>query len=166
MPIEWLRSCAMAPPPTPLNAATAARLRRQRRSNTKPEVVLRRELHRRGLRFRVNHPGLPGRPDIVFTRAKVAVFVDGCFWHRCPAHGTLPRHNRAWWEAKLNRNVDRDRAKDLALGELGWHVVHVWEHEPITSAADRIDTEWRRRIMSPSAGNPGGRTRCPGQGTD
>lgn len=151
--------------PAPLDAATTARLRRQPRSGTKPEVALRRELHRRGLRFRVNHPGLPGRPDIVFTKVKVAVFVDGCFWHRCPEHGTVPRNNRDWWQAKLDRNVDRDRAKDTALGELGWHVQHVWEHESIELAADRIEAEWRSRIMNRSAGSHRDRTACPGSGT-
>jgi DNA mismatch endonuclease (patch repair protein) len=135
-----------ATPPVPLDAATSARLRRQRRSATKPEVALRRELHHRGLRFRVNHPALPGRPDIAFTRAKVAVFVDGCFWHCCPDHGTLPRNNREWWSAKLDRNVIRDRAKDAALTDLGWSVLHVWEHEAADIAANRIETEWRRRL--------------------
>ena len=152
-------------PPTPLDTATSARLRRQPRSGTKPEVALRRELHRRGLRFQANHPELPGRPDIVFTRAKVAVFVDGCFWHRCPEHGTLPRNNRDWWQAKLDRNVNRDRAKDAALGELGWYVLHVWEHESTEPAADRVETEWRRRVMSRSAGNHRDRTACPDSGT-
>src|SRR5262245_48840574 len=104
--------------PAPLDAATSARLKRQPRSSTKPELALRRELHRRGLRFRVNQAGLPGRPDVVFTRARLAVFVDGCFWHRCPDHGTMPRNNRDWWEAKLERNVTRDRAKDAALAAL------------------------------------------------
>jgi DNA mismatch endonuclease (patch repair protein) len=130
----------------PLDAATSARLRRQPRSATKPEVVLRRELHRRGLRFRVNHPGLPGRPDVAFTRARIAVFVDGCFWHACPEHGTLPRNNREWWQAKLDRNVTRDRAKDAALTSLGWTVLHVWEHEAAEAAADRVEAEWRRRL--------------------
>jgi DNA mismatch endonuclease, patch repair protein len=134
--------------PTPLDAATSARLRRQPRSGTKPEVQLRRELHRRGLRFRVSHAGLPGRPDVVFTRVKIAVFVDGCFWHRCPDHGTLPRNNREWWRAKLDRNVARDRAKDAALAELGWSVVHVWEHEAPGLAADLVEAEWRRRLAA------------------
>jgi DNA mismatch endonuclease (patch repair protein) len=132
--------------PLPLNAATSARLARQPRSSTKPEVALRRELHRRGLRFRINHAKLPGRPDLSFTRARVAVFVDGCFWHRCPEHGTMPRNNRDWWQAKLDRNVARDRAKDTALTGLGWTVLHVWEHEAIDAAADRVEAEWRRRI--------------------
>ncbi|MEU0154999.1 very short patch repair endonuclease [Micromonospora fulviviridis] len=132
----------------PLDAATSARMRRQPRSSTKPELALRRELHRRGLRFRVNHPDLPGRPDLAFTRAKVAVFVDGCFWHRCPQHGTMPRNNRDWWEAKLDRNVARDRAKDAALAERGWVVLHVWEHEATDAAADRVQAEWRRRATT------------------
>ncbi|MER6755205.1 DNA mismatch endonuclease Vsr [Micromonospora echinofusca] len=132
--------------PRPLDAATSARFRRMPRASTKPELRLRRELHRRGLRFRVNHPGLPGRPDMAFTRAKVAVFVDGCFWHRCPEHGTLPRNNRDWWQQKLDRNVARDRAKDAALAELGWMVLHVWEHEATDAAANRVEAEWRRRL--------------------
>ncbi|WP_020579902.1 very short patch repair endonuclease [Actinopolymorpha alba] len=132
--------------PVPLDSATSARLQRQPRASTKPEVALRRELHRRGLRFRVNHPGLPGRPDVAFTRVKVAVFVDGCFWHRCPTHGTLPRNNREWWLAKLDRNVARDRAKDAALADLGWTVLHVWEHEMPETAADHVELEVRHRV--------------------
>nr|WP_231932827.1 very short patch repair endonuclease [Micromonospora rifamycinica] len=123
-------------------------MRRQPRTSTKPELALRRELHRRGLRFRVNHSDLPGRPDVAFSRAKVAVFVDGCFWHRCPQHGTVPRNNREWWQAKLDRNVARDRAKDAALAELGWVVLHVWEHEAIGAAADLVQAEWRRRVTT------------------
>ncbi|GGK40678.1 hypothetical protein GCM10010124_36910 [Pilimelia terevasa] len=133
-------------PPAPLDAATSARLRRQARASTKPELALRRELHRRGLRFRINHPQLPGRPDVAFTRAKVAVFVDGCFWHCCPEHGTLPRNNRQWWQDKLDRNVARDRAKDAALADLDWVVLHVWEHEAPGAAADTIEAEWRSRV--------------------
>ena len=81
---------------------------------------------------------LPGRPDIGFTRARMAVFVDGCFWHRCPAHGTLPKNNAEWWLAKLDRNVGRDREKDAALVEAGWLPVHVWEHEPVDLACARL----------------------------
>lgn len=134
--------------PIPLDAATSVRMRRQPRTSTKPELALRRELHRRGLRFRVNHSDLPGRPDVAFSRAKIAVFVDGCFWHRCPQHGTVPRNNREWWQAKLDRNVARDRAKDVALAELGWVVLHVWEHEAIGAAADLVQAEWRRRVTT------------------
>ena len=112
------------------------------RRDTGPEMQLRRELHRRGLRFRVNFPGLPGKPDIVLTRAKIAVFVDGCFWHSCPVHGSLPRNNREWWQAKLARNVERDREKDRALEELGWTPLHYWEHDDVDEVADEI--EWLR----------------------
>jgi DNA mismatch endonuclease (patch repair protein) len=133
--------------PRPLDPTTSARMASMPRRSTGPELAIRRELHRRGLRFRVDHPGLPGRPDIVFTRARVAVFVDGCFWHRCPEHGSLPRNNAQWWLAKLDRNVARDRAKDAALTELGWSVIHVWEHEPPTAVADRVEAEWRRRRL-------------------
>lgn len=117
-------------------------MRRMPRRDTGPELYLRRELHRRGLRFRVNYPGLPGKPDIALTRAKIAVFVDGCFWHACPVHGSLPRNNREWWEAKLARNVERDREKDSALEELGWTPIHYWEHDDVDEVADEI--EWLR----------------------
>jgi DNA mismatch endonuclease (patch repair protein) len=97
------------------------------------------------MRFRVN-ARLPGRPDIVLTRARVAVFVDGCFWHACPSHGVVPKNNRAWWAAKLARNVERDREKDDALRALGWVVVHVWEHEDAERAAASIRALWLSRI--------------------
>ena len=79
---------------------------------------------------------------------EVAIFVDGCFWHRCPEHGTQPRNNRDWWQAKLDRNVARDRAKDAALADLGWTVLHVWEHEAPDDAANRVEAEVRRRMAS------------------
>jgi DNA mismatch endonuclease (patch repair protein) len=115
---------------------------RMPRRDTKPEVALRRELHRRGLRFRL-HLQLPGRPDVGFTRARLAVFVDGCFWHACPQHGTLPKNNREWWAAKLTANVARDRSKDEQLAALGWVAIHVWEHDPVAAAADEIEAAWR-----------------------
>ncbi len=93
-----------------------------------------------GLRYRVDFPlaGMRRRGDIVFTRCKVVVFVDGCFWHSCPEHGTLPKHNRAWWIEKLRVNVERDRDSDRRLTDAGWSVVRVWEHEPLDSAVGRI----------------------------
>lgn len=114
-----------------------------RKADTRPELLLRSELHRRGLRFRKNHPLRPDnhrliRPDIVFTRVCVAVFVDGCFWHACPRHGTKPGANSAYWTPKLARNVERDRDTDQRLVAAGWTVVRVWEHEPATDAADRV----------------------------
>jgi DNA mismatch endonuclease (patch repair protein) len=129
-----------------LNGVVSAQMQRMPRASTGPELALRRELHRLGVRFRINHPDLPGRPDIAMTRAKVAVFVDGCFWHRCAEHGTLPKNNSQWWADKLERNVQRDREKDGDLERLGWLTVHVWEHEdPVTAALTLRDLWLRRR---------------------
>jgi DNA mismatch endonuclease, patch repair protein len=116
-------------------------MRANRRRDTGPELALRSELHRRGLRFRVDYrpdPTVRCRVDIAFTRARVVVFVDGCFWHSCPKHRTIPRANREWWQAKLDRNVERDRANDMEMARLGWTVVRIWEHESPMAAADRI----------------------------
>jgi DNA mismatch endonuclease (patch repair protein) len=112
-----------------------------RRRDTGPERALRSELHRRGLRYRVDHAPLAGvrcRADLVFPRSRVAVFVDGCFWHACPEHGNLPKANRDWWRTKLELNVARDRRNDEALREAGWQVIRIWEHEPVAAAADRV----------------------------
>jgi DNA mismatch endonuclease (patch repair protein) len=114
------------------------------RERTGPEMLLRRELHRRGMRFRVNYRVLPGRPDIAFTRVRLAVFVDGCFWHLCPVHAVLPKNNAQWWQNKLHRNVERDREKDAALAEIGWEVIHIWEHEGSAEAADAVQTRWEQ----------------------
>jgi DNA mismatch endonuclease (patch repair protein) len=122
-------------------------------------MLIRRQLHSRGLRFRINHRGLPGRPDIAFTAARIAVFVDGCFWHSCPDHGILPKNNRDWWQEKLARNVQRDREKDTQLEKMGWTVLHVWEHEPPAAAADTIERLWgsaRGRGAPDRSGRPGG----------
>ncbi|MGW0022053.1 very short patch repair endonuclease [Rhodococcus sp. NPDC003382] len=114
---------------------------RQRRRDTAPEVALRRELHRRGLRFFVDRAPLPGlrrRADLVFPRRHLAVYVDGCFWHRCPVHATDPKNNSEWWAAKLAGNVARDRDTDARLAAAGWTVVRIWEHEDPLVAADRV----------------------------
>jgi DNA mismatch endonuclease (patch repair protein) len=131
---------------------------RMPRTSTGPEVALRRELHARGIRFRLNRRDLPGTPDLVLPSARIAVFVDGCFWHGCPAHGTLPKNNREWWRAKLEANVARDRRKDAELEALGWTPVHVWEHQPATDMADVVEILWRRR-RNPSGGHRGERAR-------
>ncbi|GAA5045533.1 very short patch repair endonuclease [Nocardia callitridis] len=123
------------------DAATSARMARQRRTGTKPELALRRELHRRGLRYFVDRAPLRGqrrRADLVFPRSRVAVYVDGCFWHRCPRHATDPKNNAEWWATKLAGNVARDRATDDTLANAGWRVVRVWEHESPIEAADRV----------------------------
>lgn len=117
-------------------------MRRNPRRDTAPEIALRSALHAQGLRFRKDLPvrlvGRVVRPDIVFTRARVAVFVDGCFWHRCPLHGNMPRANGDYWRPKLERNVARDRIVDRALAEEGWTVVRAWEHEPVEEASVRV----------------------------
>nr|WP_281258068.1 very short patch repair endonuclease [Nocardia fluminea] len=123
------------------DAATSARMSKQRRADTAPELALRRELHRAGLRYFVDRPPIKGqrrRADVVFPRLRIAVYVDGCFWHRCPDHATDPKNNAQWWADKLAGNVARDRATDLALTAAGWVVVRVWEHEDPHAAAERI----------------------------
>ncbi|NMM83764.1 very short patch repair endonuclease [Rhodococcus sp. SRB_17] len=120
---------------------TSARMSVQRRRDTQPELALRRELHRRGLRYFVDRApakGIRRRADLVFPRRKVAVFVDGCFWHCCPQHATFPKNNAQWWADKLAANVVRDRDTDVRLGELGWTVIRIWEHEDPLTAADRV----------------------------
>lgn len=124
--------------PLPLTPTVSRQMSRMPRERTGPEMRLRRELHRRGMRFRVNLRDLPGRPDIAFTRLRLAVFVDGCFWHLCPLHSTMPKNNAAWWREKLLRNVERDREKDLLLTKRGWTVLHIWEHVDTAEAADRV----------------------------
>lgn len=133
-------------PPEPARVRPDARLSdrfsRQRRTGTAPEIALRRELHRRGRRYRVHAriEGLPRRRvDIAFTRAKVVVLVDGCFWHGCPEHGVRPRANSEWWSWKLELNRARDRDTDRLLEELGWTVIRVWEHADPVEAADCIE---------------------------
>jgi DNA mismatch endonuclease (patch repair protein) len=115
---------------------------RQRTADTKPEKMLRSVLHRRGVRYRLHPRDLPGRPDIVLVRAKLVIFVDGCFWHACPVHYVPPKSNAEWWAAKLASNVDRDRRADARLVELGWEPLHVWEHEDTDIAADAIVIRW------------------------
>lgn len=114
---------------------------RQRTRDTDAEIALRRLLHARGLRYRVNQP-LPGlarrRADLTFPAHRVVVFVDGCFWHGCPQHGTQPKRNCEWWNAKLLRNIARDRETDEHMEAMGWRVVRVWEHESPADAAQRV----------------------------
>lgn len=124
------------------------------RRDTAPELALRRELHARGLRFRVDRAVLPDRRrrvDIVFGPARVAALVDGCFWHGCPEHGTAPKANDLFWREKIETNRRRDRDTDRRLTQAGWTVVRVWEHEDPVTAADRIEAIVRER--RPHRGN-------------
>lgn len=129
--------------PHPTSPGVTARMKRNVRSGTRPEVQVRSDLHRRGLRFRKDLPlrlsGRVVRPDVVFTRARLAVFVDGCFWHACPTHGNQPRANGDYWRGKLALNVARDRAVDEALRSAGWRVLRAWEHEPVAAVAIRVE---------------------------
>jgi DNA mismatch endonuclease (patch repair protein) len=137
-------------------------MRANRRTNTKPELALRSALHRQGYRFRKDHRltlgnGSRVRPDIAFTARRVAVFVDGCFWHACPEHGRKPSVNQWYWSPKLARNVERDRAADAALAAAGWQVVRLWEHVPLADAV--------AAVVAALGSAPGpGRTRRAGDG--
>lgn len=117
-------------------------MRANKRSDTKPEVALRSALHRTGFRFRKDVPlrlgGSVIRPDIVFSRKKVAVFVDGCFWHGCPDHYRSPRQNLEFWSRKLQVNVERDARQTALLLENDWTVIRIWEHEPVQDAVAQI----------------------------
>ena len=115
-------------------------------------MLLRRSLHRRGLRYRVDQP-LPGmarrRADLTFPTQQVVVFVDGCFWHGCPLHKTEPKSNAEWWAEKLTRNIERDMESDEHLRAIGWRVVRVWEHEPVDVATAKVlDALERNPIQS------------------
>lgn len=131
------------PYPAPTSPAVSNRMRRVGRRDSRAELALRSELHRRGLRFRVDLPIRLSerivRPDVVFTRARLAVFVDGCFWHCCPEHGNQPKANTDYWQPKLARNVARDRNVDTALAAGSWQVLRAWEHEDPATVADRVE---------------------------
>ena len=138
--MEALTSRLPPPPPASSQASRLVMLA-NRDCDTAPEVALRSVLHRRGLRFRKHLAPLKGlrcRADLVFPRAKVAVFVDGCFWHQCPEHAAFPKANADWLRMKLAQNFNRDRRNDAALAATGWMVIRVWEHEDVDGAADRI----------------------------
>ncbi|HTN57537.1 MAG TPA: very short patch repair endonuclease [Protaetiibacter sp.] len=119
-----------------------ANMQANRRRDTKPELQLRSALHAAGYRFRcdirLQARGTWARPDIVFTRRRVAVFVDGCFWHSCPLHGSTPRTNSEYWTPKLDRNRNRDQAQTEALRAEGWTVLRIWEHEAPEDALARL----------------------------
>lgn len=136
----------LGPHPGPSNSAVSDRMRTARRRDTKPERDVRRILHARGLRYRVAFP-VPGMKrrtiDIAFSRAKVAVFIDGCFWHSCPEHGTQPRANAAWWALKLRQNAARDKETADALRSAGWIVLRFWEHETADTVADLVTAALR-----------------------
>lgn len=129
---------AIAQPSSP---DASRRMARVRQKGTLAEIELRRALHAKGLRYRLHVPLLkkPRRvADIVFSGAKVAVFVDGCFWHGCPEHASWPKSNAEFWHEKIETNRSRDADTDQRLNTLGWRTVRIWEHEDANEAANRI----------------------------
>lgn len=136
---DHVSSSRYTPPAT--DAATRSRMQATRSTNSRAEMALRSALHRRGLRFRLHRALLENkryRADIVFPRHRVAIFVDGCFWHSCPLHGTRAKAHREWWDWKLERNRNRDEFTNKALVERGWTVVRVWEHDDPVRASEQI----------------------------
>lgn len=133
-------------------------MRSNRRRDTQPELSVRKILHARGLRYRVDHRVVPesrSRADIAFTRQRIAIFIDGCFWHSCPVHLHLPKANADYWIPKLARNVERDAEVTAVLRGLGWTVLRFWEHEPAGEAAERIIAAVERaRSQAPRTRDP------------
>jgi len=152
------------PRPEASSPDVRTRMQAVRRRDTAAELAIRRLLHGRGLRYRVDQPVLSQRrlrADLIFRAARIAVFVDGCFWHCCPQHATQPRVNQSWWASKLSDNWRRDRQTDQDLAAAGWHVIRVWEHERPTTAASRIARTVRMRLASGGRISAKPRTRRP-----
>lgn len=134
--------------PLPSSEEARQRMKRQRQKDTVPEKKIRSILHRMGFRFRVQQALLKGirrKADIIFSKSRVVVFVDGCFWHGCPLHGTWPKANAAFWREKIETNRRRDEDTNQRLEHEGWRVIRVWEHEAPEEAAERIADEVMRR---------------------
>lgn len=131
----------MSARPPASSVAVRARMSRQRQRDTSAEMLVRRILHSRGIRYRVDaapEPRIRCKADLVWRRLRLAVFIDGCFWHGCPIHATRPKANEAWWAQKLDGNMRRDRRIDAELIELGWTVLRFWEHEEPDRVANDI----------------------------
>lgn len=129
--------------PHPTSPAVTAAMKGNRRVDTQPELALRAALHALGLRFRKDHQlrtsaGSRVKADVVFTRDRIAVFVDGCFWHGCPEHGNTPKANTGYWGPKLERNKQRDRRVTQELQADGWAVIRIWEHEDLSEGVKRV----------------------------
>ncbi len=124
-------------------------MRRVKGKDTKPELRVRSALHRRGLRYRLNYP-LPGKPDIVFVKARVAVFIDSCFWHGCTHHLRMPKSNQEYWNAKISRNVARDAEINAEYTRSDWQQLRLWEHdlkEDFDLCVDQIERTVRARLI-------------------
>ncbi|WP_084503985.1 very short patch repair endonuclease [Actinoplanes sp. N902-109] len=128
-------------PPEASSAAVRRVMQGNRSRNTRPELAVRRVAHRRGLRYRVDTQPVPGirrRADLVFPRDRIAVFIDGCYWHGCPEHYKPAATNATYWAARIAGNVHRDRDTDARLSALGWRVIRGWEHERADDVVDRL----------------------------
>lgn len=135
--------------PAPSSPEARRRMEATRRRDTAPEVRLRKRLFALGLRYRIDQKPLASlrrKADLVFRKVRVAVFVDGCFWHGCPIHATWPAQNAEFWREKIESNRRRDADTDRQLTEAGWMVLRVWEHEDASTAAERIATVVRGRL--------------------
>lgn len=139
----------------PSSPGVSARMSRQASKDTGVELAVRRLLHAGGLRYRVEYP-VPGMPrrriDVAFPRVKVAVLIDGCFWHGCPRHATQPKANAEWWRSKLDRNIARDRETTEHLVTQGWTVLRFWEHEAPEDVAARVAAVVERERARPGQG--------------
>lgn len=124
-----------------VSATTRKRMQATRQRDTDCEMLVRRALWARGLRYRVNlriSKSITSRPDIVFSRARVALFINGCYWHACPLHGTVPKTNSQWWSEKFEANRARDQRADATLRSEGWTVIRAWEHEEPNAVANTV----------------------------
>jgi DNA mismatch endonuclease (patch repair protein) len=129
---------------TPERSKTMSAIRAK---DTKPEISLRKALWSMGVRNYRKYPKLPGKPDLIFPKHKIVVFVDGCFWHGCPKHFRTPKSNKNYWDQKIVRNTERDREVSAKLKEMGYKVIRVWEHDvcPDPDAAVKIITRSLQR---------------------
>ncbi len=138
----------------PSSPDVTVRMARQPSRNTGPEMAVRQAVHAMGGRYRVHLP-VPGMPrrtiDMAFLGPKVAVFIDGCFWHSCPQHGSRPNSNSELWQAKFERNVERDLDTTSRLEEQGWSVLRFWEHQSPADVAEQVVAEVAKRRKRPAA---------------
>lgn len=149
-----IRPATQLPAPPASDSKTRRRMTAQKQTDTKPERLLRKALHARGLRFQIEKApvaSLQRRADVVFAKARVAVFVHGCFWHGCSTHARPTKSNTKWWADKIAKNKRRDAETALALAAAGWRYVEVWEHEQPTEAADRVEAIVRERLALSAA---------------
>lgn len=139
---------------TPSSPEASLRMQKVRQKNTSAERAVRQELHARGLRYRIHVPIItkPRRvADIVFSGPRIAIFIDGCFWHGCPRHATWPKQNVEFWRSKIIANQKRDKDTDSRLRADGWKVIRVWAHESPAEIGEMVAKEVRKRTKTPKS---------------